>query len=292
MSIMQPVEQFRMRILVLIVLVVGMTVTWLIPSVQGSVASSAFLEVHFLDVGQGDAILIEAPDGTTTLIDGGPDTSVLRALGAELPFFRRTIDLVVATHFDADHIGGLVDVLERYHVLQVLTIETEHDTPVTRSLLRTLDKQHADVTYARRGQVFALGGGVLLEILSPAGDSTKLESNTASIVAKLMYGDVSFLLTGDAPKSIEEYLVVAYGEHLQSNVLKAGHHGSRTSTAEDFVAEVQPDYAVISASIDNRYGHPHVEVTDTLFNYGAVVLETAREGTVSFQSDGAELWVR
>lgn len=289
---MEALQQLRRRILILIVLLASAAVVWLAASVQGSATNETFLEVHFLDVGQGDAILIEAPDGTTTLIDGGPDASVLRALGAELPFFKRTIDLVVATHFDADHIGGLVDVLERYQVPQVLTIETDHDTPITRSFLGMLQSNQVDVTYARRGHVYALGDGVVLEVLSPAGDSTQLESNTASIVAKLTYGEISFLLTGDAPKSIEEYLVVAFGEHLLSTVLKAGHHGSRTSTAEDFVAEVQPTYAVISASADNRYGHPHVEVTDTLFNYGASILETARQGTVSFKSDGTELWLR
>lgn len=264
-------------------------VWWPLPSATAT--SEPVLEVHFLDVGQGDAILIEAPDGTTTLIDGGPDTSVLRALGEELPFFTRTIDLVVATHFDADHIGGLVDVFTRYQVPQLLTIETEHDTTITRRFKEVVSEQQPTVTYARRGQVFSLGEGVYLEILSPASDTTKIESNTASIVAKLIYGDISFLLTGDAPKGIEEYLTVAFGEHLQSTVLKAGHHGSRTSTAEDFVAEVAPQYAVISAAADNRYGHPHVEVTDTLFNYGVTILETAKQGTISFATDGQHLWL-
>ena len=280
----------RLRLAVVMLLGIALVGVWW-PLPNATATNEPVFEVHFLDVGQGDAILIEAPDGTTTLIDGGPDTSVLRALGVELPFFTRTIDLVVATHFDADHIGGLVDVFARYKVPQLLTIETEHDTPVTRRFLEIIDKRQPEVTYARRGQVFSLGAGVRLEILSPASDTTKLESNTASIVAKLSYGDISFLLTGDAPKGIEEYLTIAFGEHLQSTVLKAGHHGSRTSTAADFVAEVAPQYAIISAGADNRYGHPHVEVTDTLFNAGAQVLETAELGTVSFATDGVRLWL-
>lgn len=278
------------RFVLLLVLLLGSVIFWIWVLSAATPNTQTYLTVHFLDVGQGDAILLHAPDGTTTLIDGGPDTSVLRALGSELPFFTRTIDLLVATHFDADHIGGLVDVLERYTVPQLLTIETEHDTPITRRFLELVRTQAPTVTYARRGQVFDIGAGVRLEVLSPATDTTKLESNTASIVLKVAYGDHSFLLTGDAPKSIEEYMTITFGAHLQSTVLKVGHHGSRTSTAEDFVAEVQPQYAVVSASQDNRYGHPHVEVTDTLFNYGATILETARHGTVSFYTDGTDIW--
>ncbi len=113
-----------------------------------------------------------------------------------------------------------------------------------------------------------------------------MESNTSSIVARLVYGETAFMLTGDSPKSIEEYLVLVEGEHLKSDVLKVGHHGSRTSTAELFLAEVDPDHAVISAGQDNAYGHPHVEVTDLLFNYGVETYNTAEVGRVVFHSDG------
>ena len=118
-----------------------------------------------------------------------------------------------------------------------------------------------------------------------------MDNNASSIVVKLTYGDTSFLLTGDSPKRIEEYLVLVEGEHLKSTVLKAGHHGSRTSTSELFLDEVDPEYAVISAGVDNRYGHPHVEVMDMLFNKHIEVHETAKEGTITFASDGHDVWV-
>ena len=146
------------------------------------------------------------------------------------------------------------------------------------------------MTFARRGQTFDLGDGVKLMVLFPDTDPTEFESNTASIVTRLVYGDTAFMLTGDSPKSIEEYLVLVEGEHLQSDVLKAGHHGSRTSTSELFLAEVDPDYAVISAGKDNSYGHPHVEVTDALFNYGVETFSTADSGHVVFWSDGKTVY--
>jgi competence protein ComEC len=117
-----------------------------------------------------------------------------------------------------------------------------------------------------------------------------METNTSSIVLQLVYGDSEFLFMGDSPKSIEEYLVLIEGEHLQSDVLKIGHHGSRTSTSELFLDEVQPQFAVISAGKENSYGHPHVEVTDMLFNFRVEMLETAEEGTITFLSDGSQLW--
>jgi competence protein ComEC len=144
--------------------------------------------------------------------------------------------------------------------------------------------------YARRGQEISLGASTTLTIIYPEGSVADLESNTASIVLKVTYGTTSFLLTGDSPKNIEEYLVLTQGDGLQSTVLKVGHHGSRTSTSELFLDAVQPTYAVISAGRDNRYGHPHTEVTDALFNAGVEILATADMGTITFMSDGATVW--
>lgn len=242
--------------------------------------------VVFLDVGQGDAIFIQSPAGVQLLVDTGRDQSVLRGLGDVMDWGDRKIDHLLLTHPDADHIGGAVDILERFLVSQVIRTENESDTALWKATERQIEVEGAKVTMARRGQVFDLGGGVKLEILFPDIDPTEMESNTASIVARLIYGDTAFMLTGDSPKAIEEYLVLVEGEHLKSDVLKAGHHGSRTSTAELFLAEVDPEYAVISAGADNSYGHPHVEVTDLLFNYGVETYSTAESGNVVFWSDG------
>lgn len=253
---------------------------------DSQICDPKLLCVVFLDVGQGDAIFIQSPTGVQLLVDTGRDQSVLRGLSDVMDFADREIDHLLLTHPDADHIGGAVDILERFLVSQVIRTENESDTALWKATERQIEAEEAKVTMARRGQVFDLGGGVKLEILFPDIDPTEMESNTASIVARLIYGDTAFMLTGDSPKSIEEYLVLVEGEHLKSDVLKAGHHGSRTSTAELFLVEVDPKYAVVSAGADNSYGHPHVEVTDLLFNYGAETYSTAESGNIVFWSDG------
>lgn len=254
-----------------------------------AVCNPSLLCVVFLDVGQGDAIFIRSPSGTKLLIDAGRDQSVLRELGAVVGFFDRDLDYVLMTHPDADHIGGFPELFRRFRVANVIRTENESDTPVWQAVEAAVDAEGSQVYYARRGQRYDLGGAVTLEILFPDIDPSKLESNTASIVARLAYGHTSVMLTGDSPKQIEEYLVLVEGEHLKSDILKVGHHGSRTSTSELFLDEVDPVYAVISAGQDNAYGHPHVEVTDLLFNHGVETFNTAEVGRVVFWSDGATL---
>ncbi len=251
---------------------------------------SPYLQVTFLDVGQGDAILIETPDGVQALIDGGPDGTVLRELARELPWGDRTLDLVVGTHPDKDHIGGLVDILARYTVASILTTENTGETMTASAYQKALTAETAVVHMARAGQVYTLGASTTLTILSPERDPSMLESNTASIVAKLSYGDIDFLLTGDAPESIEDYISVTYGEQLQSEVLKLGHHGSRTSTGQLFLETVQPQYAVVSAGRDNSYGHPHEEVVSRVTAEGVALRSTADSGRVKFVTDGTKLW--
>jgi competence protein ComEC len=207
-----------------------------------------------------------------------------------MPVGDRTIDVVLATHPDKDHIGGLVDVLARYEVAQLMRTENRNDTVVSNAYDQAAKAEAVTVWYARTGQVLSLGASTTLTIYSPAGDTTEAESNTASIVAQLKYGDIEFLLTGDAPLSIEEYLVRTYGASLESEVLKVGHHGSRTSTAENFVRTVAPTFAVVSAGRDNQYGHPHREVVERLSTAGVQVLNTAKQGTIVFKTDGVKVW--
>lgn len=281
---------WRARLMSLVILTVAAVSIWLTGYTEAP-ASSAEFSVSFLDVGQGDAILIETPGGTQVLVDGGADAGVLRELAAELPLFDSDIDMVVATHPDTDHIGGLVDVLERYDIGQILITENKGESAAARAFAGAAADEGAEIAMARRGQVWHLDASTTLAVLFPETDVSEMENNAASIVVQITYGDTSFLLTGDSPKRIEEYLVLAEGENLQSTVLKVGHHGSRTSTSELFLEEVDPEYAVISAGADNRYGHPHVEVTDMLFNHRIETLNTAEEGTITFVSDGKAVWV-
>lgn len=281
---------WRARLMSLIILALVALGTWG-SFLTESGAAPAQLKVTFLDVGQGDATLIETPGGTQVLIDGGPNAGVLRELAKTLPRFDTDLDMVVGTHPDTDHIGGLVDVFERYAVDQILMTENKGESNAARAYARAAETEGAEITMARRGQVWQLDASTTLEVLFPETDPSDMESNASSIVLKLTYGNTSFLFTGDSPKRIEEYLILVEGEHLEADVLKVGHHGSRTSTSELFLAEVDPEFAVISAGKDNRYGHPHVEVTDLLFNEGIEILETAKAGSITITSDGQALFV-
>ena len=249
------------------------------------------LKVSFLDVGQGDSILIQSPDGHKALVDGGANaTAALRGLGQELSFFDRTIDLVVSTHPDADHIGGLSSVLKRYKVLSVLETTNGKDTPATEAFATAIKDTNVPVTFADVGQVITLGNEVRLRVLSPAGDETNWESNMASIVIRVEYGSTSVMLTGDAPIEIEDYLVDTYLQYLKSNILKLGHHGSKTSSSEKWLDAVHPEYAVVSAGIGNKYGHPHQSVMQAVFARNIQSSHTGTDGTVTFYLDGHTVW--
>jgi len=250
------------------------------------------LTVVFLDAGQGDAIFIEAPNGNQVLIDGGPNKSVLRQLSKVMPFYDRSIDIVIATHPDKDHIGGLPDVLQRYTVDFILESGAKNDTGISRAFESAILQNKIKRIFAKREMAITLGDDVFLNILFPDRNVSEVESNTASIVAQLVYKNTEFMFTGDSPKTIEEYLVFLDGEKLRSDVLKVGHHGSKTSSSESFVGYVSPEYAIISAGADNSYGHPHKEVVEILNQFGSVILNTKDNGAIIFKSDGENIVVK
>ena len=248
---------------------------------------SSELTIAFLNVGQGDAIFIEAPDGNQMLIDGGNGGSVLQALSDVMPFYDRFIDVVVATHPDADHIGGLIDVFERFNISFVIESGNIGDTETAKRLEKEIAEAGAARFLARRGMSIDLGNGVVAHVLFPDRDVSEIESNTASVVLQIVYGETEILLTGDSPKSIEK-LLVSQNKNLKSDILKIGHHGSRTSTDPSFLAAVAPTIGVISAGKDNRYGHPHQEVVELLQNQRVRFFET-KDGHVVFTSNGKVL---
>ncbi len=247
--------------------------------------STSKMIVAFLDVGQGDAIFIKAPGGVQMLVDGGANNSVLRELGKVMPFYDRSIDVVLATHPDQDHIGGLVEVLKRFKVDLFIRTNTISNSAVFMELEALIKEKNIPEEIIISPEVLTLGRGAEFDILFPTTDTAGWETNESSIVGKLIYGDNSFLLTGDSPQIIEKYLVGKYGDFLQSDVLKAGHHGSKTSNAELFIGTVSPAYAVISAGLDNRYGHPNKETIDTLTNFGSVILQTLGGGMIKVETD-------
>lgn len=252
------------------------------------------LSVSFLDVGQGDAILIEGPTGIQILIDGGKDRAVLRALPKVLGPLDRSIDMVVATHPDADHIGGLPDVFRQYKISHLLLSGRGGESSMAQRLAHTAEiEKGLQYTVARTGMRLHLGGGAYADILHPEDNVAQLrETNDASIIMRVVFGDTAVMLTGDASAWVEERLVAEHGDSLKSTVLKAGHHGSKTSTAAAFLAAVQPETVVISAAKDNSYGHPHAAVIDTIRAAGATILATAEAGTITFVSDGIRMWVQ
>ena len=255
------------------------------------------LTVSFLDIGQGDAIFIDAPSGRQVLIDGGSGRSVLRQLGKTMPWYDRSIDIIVCTHPDADHIGGLIDVLDRYKVGMIVESSVLGETPLWETFEKRVadeSKSGAKLVKAQRGQVIDLGEGAYLEVLSPDRAVPHVETNVGCVVTKLIYGDTAFMLPCDAPAAIEKYLVALDGStllttgsiSLHANVLKAGHHGSKTSSNFSFVGFVDPEYAIYSRGCDNSYGHPHQQTIDTFAKFNIPTLDTCERGTITFVSDG------
>jgi len=251
--------------------------------------SGSGLVVAFLDVGQGDAIFIKTPDGHQMLVDGGANSGVLRELGKVMPFYDRSIDVVIATHADQDHIGGLVEVLKRFKVDLFIETNTTSTSAVYMELENLIKEKNIKKEIITSPEILTLGSGVEFNILYPTQNTAGWDTNDASIVGKLIYGNNSLLLTGDLPQNMEKYLVGKYGSFLKSDVLKIAHHGSKNSNSEIFIGTVSPAYSIISAGINNRYGHPNKEALDILNQFGSQILKTMDGGMVEFKSDGENL---
>jgi competence protein ComEC len=255
------------------------------------------LHVSFLDVGQGDAILIQTPNGQDILIDGGPDPQKINLeLSKKLPFWDRTIDLVVSTQPQADHITGLVDVLQRYKVKQVLESGVSYNSSIYREWRNLTGEKQIECDNVSAGQEIDLGSGVKIEVLNPPeslweGTSDDVDNN--GIVLRLSWGQVSFLFTADIREDVE-FKLIEQRASLRSTVLKVAHHGSKTSTTSQFLAAVDPEVAVISVGADNPFGHPSPEVWERLTGRlgEGNVYRTDEDGTIEFITDGEKLWLK
>lgn len=242
----------------------------------------AELRVHFIDVGQGDAILLQAPTGTVLVDAGWNDGKALSYL-QDQEISR--LDMIVATHAHADHIGGFMEILPAIEVNTIWYNGQTHTTVTFERFIDAVLESGARYHEPVRGETVELGR-LVIEVLHPTESAADYDGHLHdhNIVLRARYGDVAFMLTGDAEAPVEAELIEA-GLDLSARVLKIGHHGSHSSTSPKFVAEVAPEIAVYQAGEDNRYGHPHRETLETLAKAGVMVYGADTHGTVIVTTD-------
>lgn len=243
------------------------------------------LKVIFLDVGQGDAILV-SEGNYQMLVDGGRDGKLLLGkLGKYIPFWDRNIEIMMATHPDQDHIAGLISVLKSYNVKTVIKNSDKNDTQTYERFQNDIDNEKSENVEAKRGVKIKFPSGTKAEVIYPpseTGDLPDNQSNSGSVVVKITYGNNSFLLTGDLPKNKEKEIINS-GLDIGSRVFKVAHHGSKYSTSTEFLDKVNPDDAIISVGKNNSFGHPNQEVLDLLENKGIDILRTDEKGDIVFE---------
>ena len=239
-----------------------------------------------LDVGQGDALFIQSPTGTQLLFDAGPPRKILGQLSRLMPMFDRSIDAIVITNPDQDHIGGFADVLATYKVGKMFEPGTFNDSSIYRNLKETIQAKGIEEIPAQSGMRLDIGGGAVIDILFPDRDVSTWNPNDGSIIAKLTYGETSIMLTGDTTVKAEKIVLEKYSTAtLDSDILKVAHHGSRSSSSVAFLQAVTPATAIVSSGRENKYGHPHQEVLDDILAAGAKILRTDLLGTIIVKCD-------
>ncbi len=248
-----------------------------------SINNSSLLTVHFIDVGQGDSILVRY-DNKSMLIDGGrPDAGPVLALYLKKEGVS-TVDIMVSTHPHADHIGGLLTVLREFPVKRVVDSGQPHTSRTYEKYLTLIDEKNIPYHVAERGQYINLSPAVTIEVLSPPASGLGEDLNENSIVLKISYGNVSFLLMGDAGFTAEKDLMTTH-QSLNSTVLKVGHHGTKYATSRAFLRDVEPKISVIEVG-SNKYGHPAPETLKRLKDIGSKVYRTDINGDIVIATDG------
>lgn len=253
-----------------------------------SIDSSTDLELHFIDVGQGDSTFIKTPSGYTMLIDAGDNShgsdvvSYIKGLGV------KKIDVLVGTHPDADHIGGIDNVIDSFEVGEFYMPKKTHDTKTYEDVLKAAKNKGLKIKAAVADKIIAFDPATKAVFLSPE-NQTYSDNNSYSAVIKLTYGQNTFLLTGDTEKENEAKMMDKYGISLQSDLIKLAHHGSSTSNTPAFLDAVNPQLAVASCGYKNKYSHPHKEVLQYLEENDIPIYRTDEQGNIIVYSDGQKL---
>lgn len=273
---MQIPHRFRRVLLTLCVILAGAS---LVLARELKKIPDGHLVVKFFDVGQGDSALLVSPSGKTVFIDGGPDLSALEALGRALPLSKKSIDLLILSHPDPDHFNAFPEILRRFQIGALLLPAIENNEEPYRALLAIAREQGVPLVKANPRRDIDLKDGVTLDILWPPDPVPPVEDNDASVIVRASYGTGSILFTGDLSIKGEEKLL-ASGIDLSAQVLKIGHHGSRFSSSDTFLAAVHPRLAVISVGKDNHYGHPSPETLARLKQAKIPVRTTMEEGEI------------
>ncbi len=250
------------------------------------------LFVYYLNVGQGDSILIKSPNGKKILIDGGRDNKVVKELEKVLPFYDKQIDILILSHDDLDHIGGFFDVIKKYNVKKILRSNAQITSEYEKELLSQTQKSNIEVKNISWGDKIIIDSKneIYLDVLWPNNMENLTNENTNSLVLELIHGENEFLFTGDATIETELFIIKEFGDKIDSDVLKVGHHGSKTSTSQIFLEKVTPDYSILSYG-ENSYGHPHQEVFDKLEKFGGEIFQTNERATIVARSNGENLEV-
>jgi beta-lactamase superfamily II metal-dependent hydrolase len=264
-----------------------------IPVPKADEVATNQLQVAHLDIGQGDSILLTTPHREHILIDGGPDATVLTRLGEEMRFTERTIDLMIATHNDADHITGLNEVMRRYTVKQLWINGAIHTTNEYLELLQNIKDHNIPTEVVWKGKSTNVDG-VQLDVLWPAESAQGVrpqEQNAVAIVTKATYGQRKFLFTADIAEEQEQAMLEA-GEDVSADVLKEAHHGSKYGLLPAFLDAVNPTYAVIQVGAKNKFGHPAPSTLAKLKDHGVQIFRNDQQGTIHVITDGTNLSVR
>ena len=254
---------------------------------ENSTEVEGVMEISYLDVGQGDSIYIKVND-FDILIDAGPKSSSEKLLSQLKDKNIDDFEMIIATHPHEDHIGGMADVLKEYDVESFYMPKLSHTTKTFENMVTTISNKGLKIKQIKEGMSFDLGEGAKMEVYSPIYESYE-EFNDYSPIMKLTYGDTSFIFTGDAEAHAEEEVVLKYPKDLKADVLKCGHHGSSTSSTEEFLEAVKPEYGVISCGVNNKYGHPHKETLQKISNFNIKVYRTDLQGQIIATSDGKNI---